>query len=226
MDTNPLVGMLPRETKSESIVAHFNNGLFMHFSSEETIVSGLDEPEGVYLIKSGFVKSYTVSRAGHVRLLLIHAAGELIPLPWALDGAQHSTELFYKAMTDVTGLRTSKAELRAAMGNDPWLSQDILKQVVNIITIYTQRIQTLEFRSARERIIAQLIYLAERFGKLDGTKIIIYAPITHQDIADSINMTRETASRELGLLYEEGLLGQKDHLFAVLDLPKLQEALS
>lgn len=225
MTTHPSSGMPTRETRDESIIAHFSDGSPAYFSVGETIINGLDEPEGVYLIKSGFVKAYSVSEAGHGNLLLIHKAGEFIPMPWALDGA-HTTGLYYEAMTDVTALKTSKANLRCAMGTNTWLSQEVLKQAVNIITVYTQRIQTLEFRSARGRVIAELLSLAERFGKNDDSGIVIYAPITHQDIADSINMTRETATRALVLLSEEGLLGQKDHLFTVLDLPKLQAALS
>src|SRR5580700_8175321 len=153
--------------KDESIIAHFSNGLRLHFSKEETIINGYDEPSGVYLIKEGFVKSCSVSRDGHGNLLSIHDVGEFIPLPWALDGA-HTTGLFYEAMTDVVVLRVPKEELRTAMGINTWLSQEILRQAVNIITVYTQRIQTLEFRSARGRIISELLNLAERFGKPQG----------------------------------------------------------
>ncbi len=181
-----------QKMKDESIVAHFSDGVLLRFSREETIINGVDdEPEGVYLIKEGFVKACSVSQDGHANLLLVHATGEFIPLPWALDGA-HTTGLFYEAMTDVTVLRTSKDSLRSAMGNNTWLSQEVLRQAVDIITVYTQRIQTLEFRSARGRIIAELLNLAERFGRPNGTKVLIDAPVTHQDIADSINMSRET----------------------------------
>lgn len=209
----------------EGIVAHFSDGLLMQFSKAETIINGFNEPEGVYLIKKGFVKAYSLSNNGHSKLLLIHEAGEFVPLPWALDGA-HTTGLSYEAMTDVTALRVPKDKLRAAMGTNTWLSQEILKQAVNIITVYTQRIQTLEIRSARGRIIAELIYLADRFGKSQGAEILIDAPMTHQDIADSINMNRETASRALELLFSEGLMRQKDHFLLIKDLSKLQTEIS
>lgn len=224
MVINILAGMPTKHTRDESIIAHFNDGLLMKFTAGETIINGLDEPEGIYLIKKGFVKAFSVSSTGHGNLLLIHEAAEFIPLPWALDGA-HTTGLFYQAMSDVAVLRTSKDRLRNSMGTNTWLSQEILKQAVSIITVYTQRIQTLEFRSARGRIIAELLNLAERFGEKHGKEILINAPITHQDIADSINMTRETASRALEQLFEEGLMGQENHLFSVLDLPKLQKNL-
>jgi len=224
MPSSSLAIMPTQKIEDESILAHFSDGLLMQFSKSATIINGFDEPEGVYLIKKGFVKAYSLSGSGHSKLLLIHEAGEFIPLPWALDGA-HTTGLSYEAMTDVTALRVPKDKLRAAMGDNAWLSQEILKQTVNIITVYTQRIQTLETRSARGRIIAELIYLAERFGKTQGTEILIDAPITHQDIADSINMNRETASRVLELLFTEGLMRQEDHFLSIRDLPRLQTAL-
>jgi CRP/FNR family transcriptional regulator len=213
-----------RKPDDDSIVAHFSDGLLMNFSKDEVIIQGYEEPEGVYLIKNGFVKAYSISHDGHRNLLLIHKVGEFMPLPWALDGA-NTTGLFYEAMTDVEVLRVGKDKLRAAMGYDSWLSREVLSQTVNMISIYTQRIQILEYRTARERIIAELIYIAERFGEKHGREILINAPITHQDIADSINMSRETASRALELLFEEGLMGQREHLFTIKDIRKLQTAL-
>jgi CRP-like cAMP-binding protein len=224
MTTDFLTIPIPKP-RDKSIISHFSDGLLMNFSREETIISGFDEPEGIYLIKSGFVKAYSTSQKGHGNLLLIHEAGEFIPLPWALNGS-NVTGLSYEAMTDVTVIRASKDRLRSAMGNNQWLSQEVLNQTVNIIALYTQRIQTLEFRSARGRIIAELIYLAKRFGKHKGMEIIIDAPITHKDIADSINMTRETASRTLEILFKEGLVGQKDHFLTIQNLTRLQAALS
>lgn len=210
--------------KDKSIDSHFSDGVVMKFVCGETIINGFDEPDGIYLIKSGYVKACSTSHDGHANLLLIHMAGEFIPLPWALDG-YHVTGLSYVAMSDVIMMRSSKDRLRMVMGNNMWLTQEILTQTVNILAIYTQRIQILEYRSARGRVIAEVLLIADRFGKPHGREVLIDAPITHQDIADSINMNRETASRALELLFEEGLMGQEDHLFTILDLPKLQAAL-
>jgi CRP-like cAMP-binding protein len=210
--------------KDKSIASYFGDGKLLKFKAGETVINGFDEPDGVYLIKEGFVKSHSTSADGHANLLLVLEAGEIMPLPWALDGF-HVTGLFYEAMDDVTVIRSSKDKLRIAMGNNMWLTQEILNQAVNVIAIYTQRIQILEFRSARGRVIAEMLFFAERFGKQHNAEVVINAPITHQDIADSINMNRETASRALEDLFEEGLIGQEDHLFTILDLGKLKAAL-
>ena len=225
MAKDTLAVMPTEKAKEEDLDSYFDDGKTLQYSKGDTIINGLDEPEGVYIIKEGFVKAYTITKAGQENLLLIHDTGEFIPLIWALDGS-HTEGLYYVAMSDVTVLKTTKEKLRSAMSDNKWLSQEILKQSVHIITTYSQRITALEYRTARERIIAELLNLAEMFGKKHGKKVLIDAPVTHEDIANSINMTRETASRALGLLFEEELLSQDERLFTILDLTKLQEALS
>jgi CRP-like cAMP-binding protein len=213
-----------RPRRDKSIASYFSDGKVVRYSAGETIINGFDEPIGVHLIKEGFAKACSTSHDGHANLVLIHEAGEFIPLPWALDGF-HVTGLSYVAIGDVTLIVSSKDKLQIAMGKNMWLTQEVLNQAVNVIAIYTQRIQILEYRSARGRVIAEMLFLSERFGKPIGSGTLIDAPITHQDVADSINMNRETASRALEDLIEEGLVGQTDHVFTILEPVKLQEAL-
>jgi len=211
--------------ESESIDSHFNEGTIKRFAKGEILVQGDEEPTGVYLVQSGYVKAYSVSQLGQQNLLLIHGANEIMPLPWALDGPQ-KVGVFYEAMSAVTVLNTSKNSLRSAMGRNSWLTEQILRQLVNTFTVYAQRIQSLGYRLPRERVIACLLDLATRFGQQHSKGVIIQAPVTHQDIADSINMTRETATRAMNSLFEDGLLSQTDHLFMILNEKKLQAELS
>ncbi len=224
MTKDTLAVMATEKAKEEDFDTYFSDGRLLKYSKGDTIVNGLDDPQDVFIIKEGFVKAYTITKAGEENLLLIHDTGEFIPLPWALNGS-HADGLYYEAMSDVTVLKTSKVKLLSVMSSNIWLSQEILKQALHIITNYSQRIQALEFRTARQRIVAELLNLAEMFGKMNGKIVLIEAPVTHQDIANSINMTRETASRALGLLFEEELLGQNEHFITILDYTKLQNEL-
>jgi CRP-like cAMP-binding protein len=178
----------------------------------------------VYLIQKGYVKAYSVSQLGQENLLLIQGVDEIMPLPWALDGTQ-KLGIFYQAISKVKVLSIPKTSLRSAMGSNTWLSEQILRQLVNAFTVYAQRIQSLGFRLPRERVISCLLDLAARFGKKVGFDTVIEAPITHQDIADSTNMARETASRALELLIKDGLVAQKNHFFVIKNEPKLQAEL-
>jgi len=210
---------------SDSIDAHFNEGTTKRYLKNEVIVQGDEEPSGVFFILEGYVKAYSISHLGQHNLLLIQGEHEILPLPWALDGPQ-KVGIFYEAMSDVTVKRTSKSELRTAMGSDPWLTEQILRQLVDAFTVYAQRIQSLGFRLPRERIIASLLDLSTRFGERHAEGTVIKAPITHQDIADSTNMTRETASRAVELLFNDKLIHQENHYFVVNDETKLQAELN
>jgi CRP-like cAMP-binding protein len=220
-----MTNMTLNHNEAGSITSHFKGGAIKQFTKGEVLVQGDEEPKGVYLIQSGFVKAYSISRLGQQNLLLIHGVGDIMPLPWALDGAQ-KLGMFYVAMSDVTVINTSKDDLRVAMGGNSWLTEQILRQLVNTFTIYAQRIQSLGYRVPRERVIACLLDLATRFGQPHPKGVIIQAPLTHQDIADSINMTRETASRALELLFDDGLVSQHEHMFMVIDEPKMQAELN
>jgi CRP-like cAMP-binding protein len=213
------------KSDSESIISHFNEGSPVHFMKGDVLVQGDEVPSGVFFIQTGYVKAYSISQQGQENLLLIHGANEIMPLPWALDGPQ-KVGIFYEAMSGVKVLLTSKDSLRIEMGSNSWLTEQIMRQLVNTFTVYAQRIQNLGYRLPRERVIACLLDLATRFGQKDGLHITIQSPITHQDIADSINMTRETASRAIEQLTQDGLITQKNHLFIVNDENKLQAELS
>jgi CRP-like cAMP-binding protein len=139
-------------TDIESITAHFKIGSIKNFKKGEIIIQGTYEPEGVYLIIDGYVKAYSISPLGQINLLLVHGINEIMPMPWALDGAQ-KVGIFYETISNVRTLRISKHYLRTAMGSDPWLTEQVLRQFVNTFTAYAQRIQSLRFRLPRERII-------------------------------------------------------------------------
>lgn len=208
--------MTINRSDSESIVAHFKEGRYRHFLKGEVLVQGDEKPTGVYFIETGYVKAYSISQSGQQNLLLIHGANEIMPLPWALDGPQ-KVGVFYEAMSEVKAFQTSKDNLRTAMGINAWLTEQIMRQLVNTFTVYAQRIQSLGYRLPRERVIACLLDLATRFGHPEGISVVIEAPVTHQDIADSINITRETASRVLEQLFKDGLVKQKEHSFIILN---------
>jgi CRP-like cAMP-binding protein len=189
-----------KKTHYQNIVAHFSDGENISYKRDQIVIKGTNDPDGTYLIKKGYIRSYSLSKNGHKKILLIYDEGWLFPLPWALNGG-HTGGVYYQAMSDVTLMRYSKDRLHIAMGTNAWLSQEVFKQATSLIGLYMQRIKTLEYTTTRERVIAEILHLEERFGYFNGKEIIIESPITHQDIADSVNMSRETASRCLEKLF-------------------------
>lgn len=210
MDTNSqqdLASLFKTETKRK-------------YSAGEVILNG-EEPPGVFYIKNGFVQVYSISDAGDKYLHIIYKHGELFPLIWALNNIKR--QVFYEALTNIELLLMPRDNFLTLIKNDIKASNGIMFQLAEQFYVYADRINNLEFKSARERVIYRLLFLANRFGNSDKSRIIIEAPVTHELIAESINLTRETVSREIEQLERSDLVSYKDHLIVLNHVPALEK---
>ena len=94
--------------------------------------------------------------------------------------------------------------------------------------LHSERILNLEYRTVRERLISFLLGTSHRFGKpseQDANVVLLDVPLRHQDIASSINATRETTGRELAALERKGWLRTDQSRITILDLKALREHL-
>jgi CRP/FNR family cyclic AMP-dependent transcriptional regulator len=94
--------------------------------------------------------------------------------------------------------------------------------VTEMYRIHSERILNLEYRSVRERLVSFLLTMAGRFGKETDEGVMIEVPLRHQDIASSINASRETASREIATLERRNLIVAKRSYILLKDVPALQ----
>ena len=100
----------------------------------------------------------------------------------------------------------------------------ILDLTLEAYRLHSQRVTTLSYRTARERIVSFLIFIADRFGIQDEKEVIvIQAPFRQTDIASSVNATRETTSRELNNLRKKKLITAANGYIGITDLDKLKK---
>jgi CRP/FNR family transcriptional regulator len=67
--------------------------------------------------------------------------------------------------------------------------------------------------------------MSQRFGRVTDDGLLIDVPLRHQDVASSVNATRETTSREIAALERKGLLDNKQSLFLLKDVDALRKHL-
>ena len=102
----------------------------------------------------------------------------------------------------------------------------IVDMTIEMYRLHSERILNLEYRSVRERIISFLLTMSQRFGKQTADGLVIEVPLRHQDIASSVNATRETTSRELSALERKGLLKNKQSTIILYDVKALRKHLA
>jgi CRP-like cAMP-binding protein len=214
--------MKTHNQQRDKIRAFFYSHTRIQYKKGEVIIRPEDEPSGVYLIEWGFVKAYSITKYGEENLLLVRGSGSVFPLIWAFTGEHRS--ISYEAMEETSLWRVSKSDYQDFLNKNPETMPIILDMAIEAYRLHSERVMTLSYRTARERIVSFLLVTANRFGvEIEKGCITIMAPFRQTDIASSVNATRETTSRELNLMRKKNLIKTQDGKITLCDISALEK---
>jgi CRP-like cAMP-binding protein len=206
--------------KSEKLRALFRTGRQLTYQKNETILRARETPRGVYLIESGVIKIYSLSKQRDEHVHHIFGPGDFFPIIWPFRRSIRS--LYYEALGPTVLWLIPRETFREFITSHSDVMSELLGELIDRYHLYTGRIDNLLYSDARERCAYRLLSLANRFGEKTEEGIVIDASITHVDLAHSINMTRETFGRALSRLQQKDIIGHdgKHHL-VIKDLSAL-----
>jgi CRP/FNR family transcriptional regulator len=200
--------MLASERQVAALVGLFKAGTRLSYKKGEYVIRPGEAPGAVFYIESGLVKAYNISKYGEENLLIIRKEHEIFPLIWAITGQER--EIIYQAMVPTVVWRISPQTYLSFLHNHPAALPPQLDMVTEIYRNHYERLLKLEYRTVRERLVSFLLTMSNRFGKETDEGVVIEVPLRHQDLASSINASRETASREVSALERKGLIDNKN----------------
>lgn len=215
--------MLARHKQLAAFVDLFHSGTKLTYRKGEYIIRPGETPAAVFFIESGLVKALNISKYGEENLLIIRKENEIFPLIWSLTGQER--DIIYQAICPATVWRLDHQTYFDYLQHHSSALPVMLDMVTEMYRIHSQRILNLEYRTVRERLISFLLTMATRFGEQTADGIELRVPLRHQDIASSINASRETASRQLSYLEKRGLIKNKRSNIILLDTEALEKYL-
>ncbi len=212
--------MLSTIQQTEELLAIFrDHGSKYTYRKGEFIIRPGEAPSGVFFIESGLVKAYDITKYGEENMLIIRREGEMFPLIWAITGQER--RVIYEAIAPTTVWEISRDSFLSHVRENPESFAPLLDMTLEMYRIHSERILNLEYRSVRERLISFLLTMSNRFGKKTPDGLLINVPLRHQDIASSINASRETTTRELTALERKELLVNRQSMITLIDLERL-----
>jgi CRP-like cAMP-binding protein len=159
-------------------------------------------PKGVYFLKKGKVKIYQSSSAGSEQIIAIHGAGELFGYrPILCD------ELFpvtAKTLEASTIIFIPKKNFLKALSETTGLSNILLKYLSHEFTVWVNTISILARTTVKERLLLNILLLAEKYREKSRWPIRISLP--KADLACLIGTSNETLARILKILKGEKLI--------------------
>jgi CRP/FNR family transcriptional regulator, cyclic AMP receptor protein len=177
----------------------------------------------VFMVEKGFVRAYNVNDRGDSFTYIIYTSHDVFPAFRVFDEDPH---VHYEALGEAVVYALPRATLAQAARTDIQISNNLLRLASRQAHIFNDRVRNLEYRLAPERVIFRLILMTGRFGEAqpDGSHLIS-APISQPLLASTVNASRESVSRTMEILKNEGLISYNSKHIIIHDLPALKARL-
>ncbi|MBM3619049.1 MAG: cyclic nucleotide-binding domain-containing protein [Alphaproteobacteria bacterium] len=173
-------------------------GVRLRFAKGEAIYTEGDEAERFYRIVSGTVRICKMLHDGRRQIEAFHFARDIFGLERG-DGHRFTAE----AVDDVVVLAFRARGLEDLIRDDPDLGGELMTSLLSSLDRARDHLVLLGRKSAREKIAAFLLDIAERLSGDDHFEL----PMQRGDIADHLGLTIETVSRTLTRMARDGLIG-------------------
>ena len=170
-------------------------GVRMRYGRNEEVYAQDDEVEFLYRVVSGSVRTIRLTSDGRRQLGDFYYPGELFGLE---PGPDHRFSA--EALTDCVVQVLKRSAVRAFSG-DAELDRAILAETHRELERTQTHLLLLGRKSAREKVAAFLMSLADR-----GADIDVELPMGRQDMADYLGLTIETVSRTLTQLQDAAIV--------------------
>jgi CRP/FNR family transcriptional regulator len=176
------------------------------FTKGELVMSEGDISHTLLAISTGYVKVTSLDDNGNQRLLWIAGRYDIVPTEQFFSH-HRSLQFFYTALSDGVAYEIPKIDFLKYAKTDLTLMTEIATSMGSHYDDLLLRINSVEQTNVRNKIVASLRYLAERFSA--DQVVDLYERglrITHQDLAEMVGSTRETTSLELQRLRTSGCI--------------------
>ena len=162
-----------------------------------------DPFKAIYAVRSGCLKTYTISENGDEQIIGFHLPGEIIGLN-AIDSLKHPSTA--KALETSMICTLPYEQLDELSADIPGLRHQLMRVMSREILDDQELMFLLNKKSADERLAAFLINLSARYAKRGLAKDSFNLVMKKSDIANYLGMAIETISRLFGRLEEQGYI--------------------
>lgn len=195
------------------------------YSRGEMIVMEGGKLDSLYIINQGKVKAFRYTQEGKEQILYIFDEGDFFGEKNLFDTQNASYHV--EALVETHICTINNRDFKRLLKDYPEISFKIIDQLCVRINSLESAIQNMSTKNIEMRVNAVLLEFAQKYGRKDPQGILIDLPLSREGIANYIGVARETVSRKMSSLQEEGIIdmiGNKKLM--IYNLKALQEDLS
>ncbi|MBJ6362381.1 Crp/Fnr family transcriptional regulator [Paenibacillus sp. MAHUQ-46] len=182
-----------------------------------------DEGEEIYFIRSGSVNIYSFDGSKKVILAVLQKGEYFGEMAAIRPGLVRSATAETASPTKLFTLR--RRDFEKLIEQHPQLAFQLLEYSMERLRQANQQIYDLTFLNVKTRIMKRLIRLSQEYGVTEAAGIRIDAKLTHQQIAEMVGAARETVTKVLQELQEEGNILIRNKWITLPDRERLKSLL-
>src|SRR4051812_16606281 len=186
-----------RSPQDEKLRQLLLSGRRYHLNRQQ-ILQSTEDRQVVNLIMSGFFRKYLITNDGTIGVQIIYGPGDIFPISILFNKMFNQPlysgreTFFYEAMSKAEVRTIDVAQLAESAQKDPDLYIALLQESGRHLEFCINSLENVSLRNSGKRIAHMLCYFARKFGVSEKGKTKIDLPLTHQNIGEILNITRET----------------------------------
>lgn len=179
-----------------------------------------DKLTSIFAVRSGSIKTYTLTNDGQEQITGFHLPGELLGLD-AISEGMHPCAAKALETTSVCEMPFDQLEELAA--RIPGLQHQLFRIMSRGLQADEHFMTLLGKKSSDERLAAFLLGLSQRFHQRGYSALEFNLSMSRNDIANYLGLAVETVSRLFSRFQSNGLIDVHRKLVAIKDLEGLRE---
>lgn len=175
-----------------------------HFAKGDFVFRSGAPGRNVYFLRSGKIKIHQLSPLGREVILWFCFPGEIFGLAEAARGGERSVDAQACAASEV--LAVTKEKFADFLDHHPQVAKLSMQVLSSRLRVLGEMFVNLVADDVNTRIGKLILRLSARYGTRVGKEIFLNIPLTHQEIADMVGTSRQTATSMLSALKRQGVL--------------------
>ncbi|MGZ8289731.1 MAG: Crp/Fnr family transcriptional regulator [Telluria sp.] len=194
---------------------------FRQYAKREVVLHKGGSGDGLLFLLSGQLQVIDITEDGRAIGLRMLAAGDFFGEIALINNSTRSASVV--AMTGVLVAFLPTATAMHLFSHSPSVAKQMLRHLAQKIQRDSEFRALLSINNTAKRIYAYLSLLQRMQGEQPGGQAVVENLPTHQDIANMINTSRETVTRALLTLVQQGIVQKDSHRLIIVKPDALQK---
>jgi CRP/FNR family transcriptional regulator, anaerobic regulatory protein len=177
------------------------------YKKGDVIIKPDDHLKQIYYLVKGNVKQYFKSSSGEVVVVHVYSKGAFFPIALILSNKKN--RYFFVAVSNVKVHVAESKDVIRWLRKEPSILLELTGRLARGLDGMVTRLEGALEKDLHDRLLSLIRYFSGRFTKKGKIRKHIKIPLSHQELASWMGVSRETVTRAMIRLEKEGELTYK-----------------